>query len=177
MICWLIGLSGSGKTTIARALYAKLKPGLANLVYLDGDEFREMFRNDVDHTVEGRRRNAERISHTCRMLDRQGIHVIASVLSIFPEWQRWNRESFSSYFEVFLDIPMETLVQRDVKGLYEGARVGRIPNVVGVDIPFPAPADPDYVIDQKLQEQGVDACVESILERLPVPMSRAATAS
>ena len=100
MVIWLIGMSGSGKTTIARELYAALKPQSSNLVYLDGDDFREMFRNDVDHTIDGRRKNAERISHTCQLLDQQGIHVIASVLSIFPEWQAWNREQFKDYFEV-----------------------------------------------------------------------------
>ncbi len=167
MITWFIGLSGAGKTTLAKALYERLKPTTRHLVYLDGDEFREMFRNDVDHTVAGRRKNAERISHTCRMLDRQGIHVVASVLSIFPEWQAWNRENFSTYFEVFLDIPLETLKQRDVKGLYAGAEAGRIPNVVGIDIPFPKPASPDLEIDLSLQQTGHEACVDYILERMP----------
>jgi adenylylsulfate kinase-like enzyme len=167
MIIWLIGMSGSGKTTIARELYAILKPATPNLVYLDGDEFREMFRNDVDHTIEGRHKNAERISHTCRMLDAQGIHVIASVLSIFPEWQAWNRESFSAYFEVFLDIPIKTLEQRDVKGLYENARAGRNDNMVGIDIPFPAPPTPDLIIDEVMQDNGINACVKRILSELP----------
>ena len=167
MVIWLIGMSGSGKSTIASALYETLKPETNNLVYLDGDEFREMFRNDVDHTVEGRRKNAERISHTCRMLDRQGIHVIAAVLSIFPDWQTWNRQNFSRYFEVFLDIPIETLVERDVKGLYAGAREGRINNVVGVDIEFPRPAMPDLTMDSKMQDEGVDSCVQRILSVMP----------
>ena len=167
MIIWLIGMSGSGKTTIARELYARLKPTLPHLVYLDGDDFREMFRNDVDHTVEGRRKNAERISHTCRMLDRQGIHVIAAVLSIFPEWQQWNRDTFSDYFEVYLDVPLETLEARDVKGLYASARAGRIPDVVGIDIPFLAPPRPDLVIDAARQAEGVEPCVARILARLP----------
>lgn len=167
MIIWLIGMSGSGKTTIARGLYATLKPATPNLVYLDGDEFREMFRNDVDHTIEGRRKNAERISHTCRMLDTQGIHVIATVLSIFPEWQAWNRKNFSTYFEVFLDIPLQTLKRRDVKGLYESAHAGRNDNMVGIDIPFPTPPNPDLIIDELMQENGVDACVKRILDELP----------
>ncbi len=167
MIVWLIGMSGSGKTTLAHALHERLKPSTRHLVYLDGDEFREMFRNDVDHTVEGRRKNAERISHTCRMLDRQGIHVLASVLSIFPEWQAWNRNNFSSYFEIFLDVSMETLKQRDVKGLYAGAERGDIPNVVGIDIPFPRPLSADLTITEDRQLGGVDACVAEILERLP----------
>ena len=167
MVIWFIGMSGSGKTTLAGALYKKLKPQHANLVLVDGDDFREIFRNDVDHTVEGRRKNAERISHFCRVLDTQGIHVIASVLSIFPEWQAWNRETFSAYQEIFLDIPLATLEARDTKGLYIAAREGRMNNMVGYDIPFPSPAHPDLVLNEKDQDAGVDACLATALKTLP----------
>jgi len=167
VVIWLIGLSGAGKTTLARGLYERLKPTVPNLVRLDGDEFREIFRNDVDHTVEGRRRNAERISLFCRVLDQQGIHVIAAVLSIFPEWQQWNRDNFRDYFEIFLDVPLETLKARDDKGLYRDAEAGRARNVVGVDIDFLRPARPDLVISADHHKQGADACVERILAQLP----------
>jgi adenylylsulfate kinase len=166
MVIWLIGMSGSGKTTLAEALRDRLKPAHPNLVLLDGDVFREVFRG-ADHTVEGRRANAERISHLCRMLDAQGIHVIAAVLSIFPKWQRWNRENFSAYYEVFLDLPMAVLRRRDVKGLYAAADAGEMTNVVGIDIPFPAPAGPDLVLNADDQEAGVAACVTHILRNLP----------
>jgi adenylylsulfate kinase-like enzyme len=162
MILWFIGMSGSGKSTLAEALYGRLKPRIPNLVYLDGDAFRDIFRNDVDHTVDGRRKNAERISHFCRVLDDQNIHVIAAVLSIFPEWQRWNRETFTEYREVFLDVPLDELERRDTKGLYSGAREGRIPNVVGFDIAFPRPAAPDLILGLDRQRDGVDACLGDV---------------
>lgn len=167
MITWFIGMSGSGKSTLARTLYDQLKPGTPHLVYLDGDEFRDIFRNDVDHTVEGRRKNAERISHFCRILDQQNIHIIAAVLSIFPEWQTWNREAFSDYFEIFLDVPMDVLEKRDTKNLYTRAATGEMPNVVGVDIPFPRPASPDMVLTHLDQDKGVAACIDAVLDRLP----------
>jgi adenylylsulfate kinase-like enzyme len=167
MITWFIGMSGSGKSTLARTLYDQLKSDTPHLVYLDGDEFREIFRNDVDHTIEGRRKNAERISHFCRILDQQDIHIIAAVLSIFPEWQKWNRESFSDYFEIFLDVPMDVLEKRDTKNLYARAASGEMPNVVGVDIPFPRPGNPDMVMTHLDQDKGVAACVDAVLDRLP----------
>ena len=167
MIVWFIGMSGSGKTTLARGLYDRLKPATRHLVRLDGDEFRDIFRNDVDHTVDGRRKNAERISHFCRVMDAQGIHVIAAVLSIFPEWQRWNRETFADYYEVFLDLPMDVLRARDTKGLYAKAEAGEMPNMVGVDIPFPTPAGPDLTLTEADQQRGVDACLDAVIAKLP----------
>ena len=162
MICWLIGMSGSGKTTIAEALYKNLKPTCRHLVFIDGDQFREVFKNDADHTVEGRAKNAARISNLCKALDTQNIHVIAAVLSIFPDWQAWNRENFSSYQEIFLDISLETLKQRDTKGLYSGAEDGSIKNVVGYDIEFPRPSHSDLMLSEADQQQGVVACVGRI---------------
>ena len=167
MIIWLVGMSGSGKTAIGRALYKKLKPESRHLVFIDGDDFREIFRNDADHTIEGRRLNAARISHFCKYLDGQGIHVIGAVLSIFPEWQIWNRENFKSYHQVFLDISLDRLIERDTKNLYSAGLMNELKNVVGLDIPFPTPVNNDQIIDEVMQAEGIDACVTSILSRLP----------
>jgi len=167
MVIWLIGLSGSGKTTIANSLYSELKSKNPSLVRLDGDEFRAIFQNDTDHTIGGRQKNAERISNFCKVLDQQGINVIASVLSIFPEWQEWNRNTFTSYFEVFLDIPIEIVAKRDPKNIYKNATFIKKPNIVGIDIPFPKPVNPDLIISPEQQASGVNACVNYILSKLP----------
>ena len=147
MVIWLCGLSASGKTTIGTALTEQLREEGRPLVFLDGDVLRDVWQDNLGYTVEARRFNASRISHLCRMLDRQGINVVAAVLYPFPEWMAWNRKNFSQYFEVFLDVPMSVLEDRDPKGLYASARKGETHNVVGVDIPFSPPKNPDMVID------------------------------
>lgn len=117
---------------------------------LDGDKIRELFSHDQDsraYTLEGRRLNAERLTALCTLLDQQGIHVICCILSLFPEMRADNKKRFSSYFEVFLDAPLEVLQARDPKGLYEAARQGKVKNIAGIDLPFPRPETADMVID------------------------------
>lgn len=162
---WILGLSGSGKTSVGKKLYEIVKNYQPNTVFLDGDLLREVWEEDLGHDIEGRYKNAHRISHLTRLLDAQGINVIAAVLSIFLEWQKWNRENFSSYFEVFLDTSMETILSRDSKGLYKKAMSGKQKNVVGVDIAFPKPPNPDLVIQDG---KSLDHIVHEIIDRLSI---------
>lgn len=168
MVIWLIGLSGAGKTTIGQHLYTLWKAREANTVLVDGDEIRRIFRQDSDpqaYTIEGRRANAERIAELCAWLDRQRIHVVCSVLSLFEETRRWNRASYSRYFEVYVQVPFEVLIARDTRNLYGPALRGEIRNVVGVDIPFPPPEAPDMIVDNG--PSGIDhrRMAEEILRR------------
>jgi adenylylsulfate kinase-like enzyme len=146
MVIWLIGLSGAGKTTLAREVIRHARGKGITAVLVDGDAVRDLFGNDLDFSIEGRRANAGRISRLCQFLDQQGIHVVCAVLSLFPESQQWNRHNYRAYHEVFIETPMRVLQKRDSKGLYAKALRGDIKNVVGVDIPFPPPLWPDVII-------------------------------
>jgi adenylylsulfate kinase len=167
MVLWLIGISGAGKTALGKEIYRLLKKGHPNTVFLDGDEMREVFGNDLGHTTEDRWRNAKRFMGLCRLLSCQDIHVICSILSIFHESQRWNREHLQDYFEVYIEAPFNQLLKRDFNGLYRAALRGEVKNVVGVDIEFPPPLQPDLVIrnDGRLEEFLANA--EKIVRLLP----------
>ena len=160
----MIGLSRAGKSTLSNLLYEELKPKIPNLVLLDGDIIRELFRNDVDHTVEGRRKNAERLSHLSKFLSDQNIHVIAAVLSIFPEWQDWNRKNIDNYSEVYIKVSMAVLKKRDTNNLYADAKAGNIKNVVGVDIPFPEPKHPDIIIENNVERSDFSVMINEVLQ-------------
>ena len=166
MVTWMIGLSRAGKTTLSKLLYDKLKPQTSNLVLLDGDAIRNLFGNDVDHTIEGRRRNAERISHLSKFLSDQNIHVIAAVLSIFPEWQEWNRNNIKNYYEVYIKTPIDDLIKRDSKGLYEKFNKGKISDVAGMDIEFIEPTNADIVIDNSDSIESFLNHTKPIIEKL-----------
>ena len=166
MIVWLIGMSGAGKTTIGQALYQKMKDEKPNTVFLDGDIVRDVWGDQLGHDIEGRRRNAERFTRLCLMLDRQGINVVAAILSIFPEERRKNRDIFSRYFEVFIDTPMDELIRRDSKGLYAKAAAGEISNVVGFDIPMPRTETWDMIISAPDVLQSPEYLADMIKARL-----------
>jgi adenylylsulfate kinase-like enzyme len=146
MVVWIIGLSGAGKTSLAKEVVIKAKIEKNNTVLVDGDVIREIFGNDLSYSMEDRLKNAERICQLCKFLDDQGINVVCAILSIFPETREWNRENINKYYEVFIDTPMTNLVSRDSKGIYEKYNRGEISEVAGMDINFPEPVNPDLVI-------------------------------
>ena len=149
MVIWLVGLSGSGKTTIGREIYKLWKPLAPNTVMVDGDDIRKIFGHDKGpnkYSVEGRRKNAERIVEICHWLDRQEINVVCCILCIFDDIMTNNKKIYSKYYQVYLDAPINLLKHRDPKGLYKRAEEGKEKNVVGLDLPFTKPTLSDIGI-------------------------------
>ena len=132
MVIWLIGLSSSGKTTIAKEIIKLLKKQNKSSILVDGDEGRKVWGDDLGHDILSREINAGRLSRLCQVLDQQNVEVVGAVLSLFPKWQNWNRKNFSQYYEVYLDVPMHILEKRDPKLIYKRARQGKLKNVANV---------------------------------------------
>lgn len=166
MILWLIGLAGSGKTTIGSQVHALLKQRNPATVFLDGDDFRSILGDDLGHSLADRRRNGQRMVQICAFLDKQGIDVVCCILSIFPEQRQFCRDSFRHYVEVFIDVSMDELIRRDQKGLYSAALAGNIDTVVGVDIPFEHPKFPDLIVKNSEYRLDFSPIVNDILSMI-----------
>ncbi len=172
MVVWIIGLSGAGKTTLAKEVVVQVRRVQRDVVLIDGDMIREVFGNDLGHNVADRKRNADRISQLCRFLDAQGIHVVCAILSLFRDSRSWNRENIKNYYEVFIDTPMDDLTKRDSKGIYRKFMTGEIRDVAGMDIEFPHPDHADLVIENNTSLDALLGYAERIAERIMEDDSR-----
>lgn len=151
-VYWLTGLSGAGKTTIGHLWYEKLKESGEAVVFLDGDELRQVFGDDLGFTEADRRKSAMRNARLCALLAKQGITVVCCTISMFDSVRTWNRENIPGYFEVYVKASMETLCSRDQKGLY--SREGR--DVAGVHFQVEEPKRPDLILENDGQKTPIE---------------------
>lgn len=147
MVIWITGLSGAGKTTICTALQALVKPGLPELVVLDGDAVRAAFGHNLGHSESDRVLQVQRLQAMARVLSDQGLVVMVGVLYNNVDLLAWNRAELNDYFEVYLKASLETVRSRDPKGLYAKRMDGSLSEVVGIDIPWHEPQNADLILD------------------------------
>jgi len=150
---WLTGLSGSGKSTIAvaaeRALVAR-----GRLAYvLDGDNVRHGLNKNLGFSPEDRTENIRRIGEVAKLFTDSGVIVFTSFISPYRADRDAVREQMGSgdFIEAYVAASLDTCESRDVKGLYEKARAGEIPEFTGVSAPYEAPEKPELVIDTNQQ--------------------------
>ena len=152
-VYWVTGLSGAGKTTLTTELVSRLIRDGIHVVHVDGDAVRKMLGNDLGYGLDDRVANAYRISRLCQFLEAQGVTVICSTMSLYPEIWNWNRENFQTYRLIYLRVNEGVLRQRDQKGLYSGVENGTCSNVVGVDLPYEEPEEPDLILGNNNSKQ------------------------
>ncbi|MCI9377198.1 MAG: adenylyl-sulfate kinase [Eubacterium sp.] len=140
---WVTGLSGAGKTTLGNMLYKYLKEKYPNTVIFDGDALRSAFGNDLGYSKEERFLCAMRYARLCKLLVDQGMYVICCTISMFDQVRGWNRSNIANYVEVYIEVPVAVLEERNQKNLYQGLKTGAAKDVVGVDLELELPKEPD----------------------------------
>jgi adenylylsulfate kinase len=166
-ILWFTGLSGGGKSTLATAIGERLKSVLP-VEILDGDEVRTHLSKGLGFTKEDRDVNVRRIGFVARLLARHGVFVITAAISPYRDTRNEMRQLATvegiPFIEVFVNPQLQSLVARDVKGLYKRALAGEIAHFTGVSDPYEPPTDPE--VEVHTDAEPVDASVEAILKAL-----------
>lgn len=170
-VVWMTGLSGAGKTTIALLLVEELKKRGLKVERLDGDVVRQSLTRDLGFTKEDRDKNIERVTFVAKLLSRNGVGCVCSFISPYQAVRDQVREETTNFIEVFVDAPLEVVMERDVKGLYEKAIAGEIENFTGISDPFEAPVDPEIHIrtDQQEPEESARAILEYLQAQRLIP--------
>lgn len=148
VVLWFTGLSGAGKSTIARLVETQLRERGEKVEVLDGDEVREHLSKGLTFSREDRDTNVRRIGWVAKVLARNGVVAITAAISPFRATRDEVRASIPDRFlEVHVGTPVEECARRDVKGLYAKAFRGEIPQFTGVSDPYEAPESPELVIE------------------------------
>lgn len=162
------GLSGSGKSTVARGLVeAVTARGLRRTVLLDGDDVRQELSAGLGYGREDRERNLTRIAWVAARVAEVGGLAVCAPIAPFASARQAMRERVepaSPFLVIHVATPLAVAEARDRKGLYAKARAGLIPDFTGIDSPYEAPDDADLVIDTS--RTGVGECVEAVLGML-----------
>jgi adenylylsulfate kinase len=167
-VVWLTGLSGAGKSTIARAAEAQLLAQGTRAEVLDGDCIREKFSSGLGYSKKDRDENVRRAGYVAGLLARHGVVVLVALISPYRAARNQVREEIESagirFVEVFVNAPLEVCEARDPKGLYERARRGEIPAFTGLEDPYEPPLSPD--VECRTDRDNVETCVQNALSAL-----------
>ena len=163
---WLTGLSGSGKSTIAVDLEKRLCERGVRTYILDGDNIRHGLNKNLGFSPEDRTENIRRIGEVAKLFTDAGLVAITAFISPY----RADRDQVRAlmkpgdFVEIHVDCPVEVCEQRDVKGLYQKARAGKIPEFTGISAPYEAPLEPELTI--RTGAQSVEESVRQVMAYL-----------
>jgi adenylyl-sulfate kinase len=171
-VIWLTGLSGAGKSTIARALEKELFRLSMHTYVLDGDNLRHGLNANLGFAPEDRAENIRRVSEVAKLMADAGTVVITSFISPYRNDRARARaialQAGAEFVEIFVDAPLAVCEERDPKGLYQKARAGELKGFTGIDAPYESPEDPEIAVrtDQQSPAESVDLILTELLPRL-----------
>jgi adenylylsulfate kinase len=166
VILWFTGFSGSGKSTLAHAVEKALYDLGCRTYVFDGDNVRHGLCADLGFSKEDREENIRRIGEMSKLFIEAGVIALTAFISPFQADRERVRKLVAEgdFIEIYCRCPLEVCEQRDVKGLYQKARQGKITEFTGISSPYETPENPELVIDTA--NQPLETCVENIMQYL-----------
>ena len=161
---WFTGMSGTGKSTLSKLVANRLSEAGSKVEVLDGDVMRTTLCRGLGFTKQDREENIRRIGFVCELLSRNSVIAIAAAISPYRAGRDELRARIPNFVEIYMNCPVEVLIERDVKGLYKKALAGEILCFTGISDPYEAPLNPDIVIDSSVESPEESA--DKILQRL-----------
>lgn len=163
---WLTGLSGAGKSTLINELEKRLFMEGKHTMLLDGDNVRMGLNRNLGFKEQDRIENIRRVAEVAKLMNDAGLIVLTSFISPFKADRRRAKDIIGAdnFIEIYISTPIEECEKRDVKGLYEKARKGEIPNFSGISSPYEVPENPDITIDTT--GKSVEECIDYIMTQL-----------
>ncbi len=160
------GLSGSGKTTVARGVERALFDAGRTAIVLDGEDLRRGLSGDLGFSSDDRSENFRRCAQMARLLNDNGFICLAALIAPDESVRAKARELLGEEksITVYLDAPLEVCRDRDPRGHYADAQEGQMPKLPGAGAPYEPPTNPDLVL--KTDESTVDECVEQVVALL-----------
>ncbi len=167
-IIWLTGLSGAGKSTIAKNVEKKLFKKNINVFSLDGDNLRIGLNKNLGFSPEDRTENIRRTAEVAKLFTQSGFIVLVSLISPYRSERKKARDIRPEIFrEIYIKASVDVCSKRDVKGLYARAKRGEIKNFTGISSPYEEPEKPSLIIDTSKEaiEKSVDKLEKYILSQ------------
>ena len=163
IVIWLVGLSGSGKSTIAKAFEDEMY-GRGHLTeLLDGDNLRSGINNNLSFSVEDRYENIRRTAEVAKLFLNCGVITLCSFITPTKDIRRMIDDILGeNLFEVYVNCPLEVCEERDVKGLYKAARSGAIKNFTGITSPYEPPENP--ALSVKTENRDIEESVQEVYD-------------
>ncbi len=169
---WFTGFSGAGKTTISTEVAKILSKRGLRVEILDGDVIRQNLTKGLGFSRVDRDENIRRIGFVAQLLTRNGVIVLVSAISPYRDVRQEVRQKIGSNFiEVYVNAPLSTCENRDVKGLYKKARQGEIKFFTGINDPYEPPLSPE--IECLTDQESIEECVTKVIKKFDILCSSA----
>ncbi len=161
---WFTGMAGTGKTTMAEYISARLRQVGRSVEILDEADVGAELWAGLGDTKEDRNTIVKRLGYVSQLLSRNGVAVLVAAVSPYKQARDENRRHLNRYVEVFVDCPTETLISRDKSGKYKKALQGEIPNFIGITEPYEPPTSPEVTLTT--DSESAEECGTKVFQAL-----------